>query len=313
MLFLLAMAVTTAPLDPAAWGDSHAGKELPYFVDGNECLFCHRATVGKNWNKNRHQLTVQPKEAVAEAVKALISAGVPEAAIDEARWALGAGGKRVRFLKPTGYGAAAILSALVEADEDGNMTVAHNAATAAWDDAQFAANCAGCHTSAFDTRVDQFATVALDCHTCHGVVPVEHTEDQTLVLFADDTPPPGRVEASICGSCHLRGGTSNTSGRPFPNNFVPGDNLFQDFDYDFSDATLEAMGPIDRHIAENVRDIVLHGNDEVTCLTCHNVHGRTTLRHRKLAENERCMTCHVGDDVRSGVKAYERHNAVCGY
>src|SRR5205809_1107309 len=36
------VALGQAPLDPAAWGSDHAGKPLPSFTSGDECLFCHR-------------------------------------------------------------------------------------------------------------------------------------------------------------------------------------------------------------------------------------------------------------------------------
>ena len=37
---------------------------------------------------------------------------------------------------------------------------------------------------------------------------------------------------SICGSCHLRGGRSRTTGLPYPAGFVAGADLFKDFEVD---------------------------------------------------------------------------------
>ena len=44
---------------------------------------------------------------------------------------------------------------------------------------------------------------------------------------------------SICAQCHVRTGKSRSTGLPYPNNFVAGDNLFRDFQVDFSDEALE--------------------------------------------------------------------------
>ena len=46
-------------LDPAAWGSDHVGKPVPEYVDGNECLFCHRNDVGPAWSDNRHNRSVR--------------------------------------------------------------------------------------------------------------------------------------------------------------------------------------------------------------------------------------------------------------
>src|SRR5216117_798993 len=49
-------------IDPAAWGSSHAGKPVPDFVHGDECLFCHRNDIGQGWQKNAHGVTVRQSE-----------------------------------------------------------------------------------------------------------------------------------------------------------------------------------------------------------------------------------------------------------
>ena len=46
-------------LDPAAWGENHVGQEPPAYIEGGECLFCHRHQVGVSWAKNRHNLTIR--------------------------------------------------------------------------------------------------------------------------------------------------------------------------------------------------------------------------------------------------------------
>ena len=53
-------------IDPAAWGGNHAGKPVPDFVHGDECLFCHRNDIGPGWQKNAHGITVRQNEDAPE-------------------------------------------------------------------------------------------------------------------------------------------------------------------------------------------------------------------------------------------------------
>ena len=50
------------PLDPKAWGGNHVGQPLPEYVHGDECLFCHRNTVGRSWQNNAHGTTIRQLE-----------------------------------------------------------------------------------------------------------------------------------------------------------------------------------------------------------------------------------------------------------
>ena len=116
-----------------------------------------------------------------------------------------------------------------------------------WDKTTFGDRCAGCHATAVDAQTRAFSALSLDCFTCHGDVPLSHTADTRIVLLSSKSMEPRRT-ASICGQCHLRGGKSKSSGLPYPQTFVPGDNLFRDFRVDFSDAAIKALPPIDQHI-----------------------------------------------------------------
>jgi hypothetical protein len=55
-------ATSQKKVDPAGWGGSHAGKEIPEYVHGDECLFCHRNDIGPSWQKNAHGITVRQRE-----------------------------------------------------------------------------------------------------------------------------------------------------------------------------------------------------------------------------------------------------------
>ena len=100
---------------------------------------------------------------------------------------------------------------------------------------------------------------------------------------------------------------------PYPNNFVVGDNLFRDFSVDFSDEAIEKLNPADRHISPTSCDVAILGKNEVTCLTCHNVHKESSKKHRQVAEDRSCLACHNAEGSKAERKTYEVHSSVCGY
>src|SRR6185369_4242204 len=119
-------------LDPTAWGSSHAGKPVPEFVHGDECLFCHRNDIGPGWQKNAHGIAVRQREDAADLVNKLN----PPADVE---FFLGSR-HHTHFLKKAGYGKFAILSPKGE-----------------WDQNRFADRCAGCHSTAVDPQSRAFA------------------------------------------------------------------------------------------------------------------------------------------------------------
>src|SRR5205085_5362444 len=120
------------------------------------------------------------------------------------------------------------------------------------------------------------------------------------------------VVTSICAQCHLRTGESKSSGLPYPNNFVAGDNLFRDFRVHLSAAVVEWLNPGDRHVQENVRDVVLLGRETVTCLSCHNVHQHSAQKHHRVADGAICLNCHSTRSKKIRVP-YEVHSKTFGY
>src|SRR5205814_4445201 len=138
------------------------------------------------------------------------------------------------------------------------------------------------------SKTRAFATLSLDCFVCHGEIPEKHTTEPALAHFSKRRKEEPRVVASICGQCHLRTGASKSTGLPFPNNFVAGDNLFRDFQVDLSSTAIAGLNPADRHVQENVRDVVLLGKENVTCLTCHSVHQQSAKQHRDVTESAIC-------------------------
>jgi predicted CXXCH cytochrome family protein len=175
----------------------------------------------------------------------------------------------------------------------------------------FGTSCAGCHASGVDPETGVFAAVSLDGFVCHGDVTLEHTNDPARVHLSprrDDDP---LMVVSICGQCHLRGGRSRSTGRPWPSGFVAGDALFDDFEFDFSEEALAALSIADRHVAENVRDVALRGRTAVTCLSCHSIHGESSRGHRHVEETDLCFTCHARGERRSQRVPMTRSSPVC--
>src|SRR5688500_7110208 len=96
-------------LDPAAWGSNHVGKPVPEYVQGDECLFCHRTDIGPGWQKNAHGTTVRQREDAPELQNILKSQPALSAIASQIEFFLG-GRHRVRFLKKEGYGKFALLN-----------------------------------------------------------------------------------------------------------------------------------------------------------------------------------------------------------
>jgi hypothetical protein len=306
-------AEPTKPLDPAAWGGDHVGKPWPEFTSGDECLFCHRKDVGPAWPTNRHNLTLRKADADAPALAALRKLPDLKGEAAKVQFLLG-GTRRQRFLKPAeSYGKLDLLSAAFVPAADGQKGKLIDVDRPHWDAKTFADRCAGCHATAVDAKTRSFAAISLDCLVCHGEIPEKHTKEPTTALLAKKRDDPARVVLSICASCHVRTGQSKASGRPYANHFVPGDNLFRDFQVDWSPEQIKALNPADAHVLANVRDVVLLGKEDVTCLSCHSVHGESRKKHHKIAASDYCLHCHHATGPKRIVKTYEVHSKTCGY
>ena len=325
-------AAGRAKLDPAAWGEDHVGQEVPEFVDIGECLFCHRKDVGSTWDKNPHSRTIHDAPAADPAMKALAASPDGKSLAVEVELLLG-GRQATRFLRRSeAFGHADLLSVMAVPTERGNRfhivpvgeaaTTSGSApagaasgakATPHWDQETFANKCAGCHATAVDPETQSYSTVSLDCCACHGDGPLEHSSEPELMPLAKARKDPPRVEISICASCHVRFGKSQSTGRPYSTNFVAGDNLFRDFQWDWALADDAAINPGDRHVLEIVREVALFGNNEMTCLSCHEVHAATSLAHRKLERTAYCAHCHEPGKPLTEHKRYQVHSKLCEY
>ena len=267
---LLACVGLPGQIDPAAWGADHVGRAAPDYIDGEECLFCHRREIGALWPQNPHAHSLRTE--------------------GDDRFRLGA--RELRLGRP------------------GVLEVRTNAG---WDGERFGDHCAGCHASGVDPQSKLFWSVGIDCYACHGEAPLEHTGDTSRVLFSKQRPGEAREIVSVCGQCHLRGGRSRATGRPYATNFVAGDNLFRDFEVDWSRADDPALDPGERHIWFSARQVAVEGEERLTCLRCHDVHQASAAGHRRVLRNAVCWTCHQETEKLGTPAAWERHSAVCEY
>lgn len=258
---------------------------------------------------------MRPCDSAPVEMAALKAAPESRRFADQVEFVLGTR-RQVRFLKRRAeYGELAMLSAKFSSPVPGAGRRVHGKLVdlndVHWDERTFARSCAGCHTTGVDPKSHAFSAISLDCFTCHGIVDQKHAETNMVYLGKGRHDPP-RVIVAICGQCHLRTGKSRSTGLPYPTNFVAGDNLFRDFHVRLTDADLAAMNPADRHVAQNVRE-VLEGKSQTTCVSCHDVHRQTTAKHRQVAEGATCATCHKPGKPKSQWTHYEVRSSLCGY
>lgn len=260
--------------------------ELPEFVHGDECLFCHRADIGNLWSKNRHGVTLRERADSTELVAKLKPP-------PEVTHLLGSR-DHVRFLKKSGYNKFDIL------EPDGK-----------WNSTKFGDRCAGCHATAVDAKAKVFTYIGHDCYACHGVVDLNHTNDTSLIWLSKKRRRDVQEITTTCAQCHLREvAKSKSTGLPYPANFVVGDDLFKDYEVDYS--KLDQLNPGDRHVVRNVMDVVKNGSD-VTCLSCHRVHASSTQKHRLVLTSGACLDCHNAEGPKKNVKTYTVHSKLCEY
>jgi hypothetical protein len=299
-------------LDPAAWGTDHVGQPIPPYMESGECLFCHRAEIGTTWGPNKHNRTMRDADPKEPATEALAANPQTKPFAGEVQLLLG-DTRANRYLKrSTAYGKVEMLSvpAIYGRGRRPRLDVQGKPA---WDATTFATECAGCHATAVDSETHAFSAVSLDCYTCHGDAPTEHANEPELMPLAKARKDSPQVVTSICASCHVRFGKSKSTGLPYPNNFVAGDNLFKDFEVDFDRADDPKLNPADRHVMDNVRDVVVRGNESMTCLSCHNVHSGSSKAHHDLPVVRYCQHCHDASSPIKGHKTYEVHSDRCRY
>ena len=218
--------------------------------------------VGTTWGNNKHNRTIREAEPSEPATRGAERQSGHEAQIaDHVQLVMG-DTRANRFLKRS----ASIRQARSVVG-NGDVLPARGRAkfehveNPTWNAEIFAAQCAGCHATAIDPETHAFVTLSLDCYTCHGDAPAEHANDPKLMPLAKKRHDSAGRVTSICAQCHVRFGKSKSTGLAYPNNFVAGDNLFRILPSTSPWPTTRSVNPADRHVVDNVRDVVLYGRD----------------------------------------------------
>jgi hypothetical protein len=288
------------------------GKPVAEFLHGDECLFCHRNEIGPTWQKNAHGISIRQREDATEWKDVFKDQASLAAIAPQVEYFMGSR-HRLRLLKKDGYGKFAILNTQGELGNARQVVKWIDSDKPGWDKDRFGNRCAGCHATAVDPATKAFAAFGLDCYTCHGNVELNHTGDISLIFLSKKRRDDAKAITSTCAQCHLRQGKSRSTGLPYPNNFVAGDNLFQDYEVDFSKADDESMNPGDRHILRNVRDVAVYGSEFPTCISCHDLHKQSSLKHHRAPRTALCNDCHNAEGPIKGSKSYQVLSALCEY
>lgn len=319
ILVALALVSTSArtqerAADPAQWGDDHVGKPMPEFYGGDECLFCHRGTVGTVWQKDAHFRSVRDRfqdGRIAPELELLKSQAASVKLAAEVEFIMGFK-YMVRLLRRGDDGRFELWSAGLKSFKQGQPLAWAAHGKLAWDENKFSDKCIGCHMTAVNPATLRPFETFVGCESCHGPMNDLHTNGSAFMRFAKKAKETPQMIASACGQCHLRGGKSRSTGRPYPAGFISGDNLFKDFAFDFSRVDDAALDPSDAHVQRNIRDIVVSGKTDLTCLSCHRMHPTSTEIHKRRPRTEYCLTCHKAEPFKQR-KEYEPHSATCEY
>ena len=292
---------------------THINQDLPEYLTGDECLFCHRKDIGHGWPVNAHQLTMRPIHALPDILAQIIEHPELKPFASQVRFVLGYKHEMRLLQKSNEYGKLLLLSARITPETEGTQPLSViGEAPFHWEDKTFAQQCAGCHTTAVDSRTQSFSAPGIDCYSCHGDVDLEHTNDPSLVYLSKTREDKAGLISQICAQCHIRTGRSQTSGLPYANNYVVGDDLFADFEVDLSETALQDAPPRERHILQTIKR-TSQGEQTETCLSCHNIHRASGRKHRRVPKNNDCYICHHPESMTLTYDRNQTHHARCGY
>lgn len=221
----------------------------------------------------------------------------------------------VRFLienADTPWGQGRFLALPCGWDVHGKQLQMHHAED--WRTRPLENTCAPCHVTR--QRADwSWDEPGVGCESCHGdgARHVEAPSKSNIVTFAGKS---AAEEVTICASCHLQGGKSARTGLPFPDGFVPGGPLFDDYQFDW--ASLDQVDPneaIDVHQKLLIRSLALGpsepGASTLRCSSCHALHDMSHEKHSGLPRETFCLTCHQPESYL--LKEYRQSCPVCEF
>jgi hypothetical protein len=298
-----------AATKPAARRDYRATFASPLagatLTGSASCFDCHDEE-GADWKTSRHASTFRP--ATVENEDQLSTLG---ACSDMSVTHVLGGHHQLRFLvekpdAPWGQGRFLALPCAFSVDS-GSMEMHH---ADDWRMLPFETSCAHCHV----TRQSQdfsFTETSVGCEACHGPGSA-HVADPTKANTFTFAGRSAAEEVTVCGSCHLQGGKSTRTGFNFPDGWVPGASLFDDYQFDWAslDHPTEAEA-IDVHQKLLIREVVVDGTSDMRCTSCHQLHGMSHQKHESLPRQTYCLTCHQPETYK--LKEYRQSCPVCEF
>ena len=163
--------------------------------------------------------------------------------------------------------------------------------------------CLHCHASGVATSMPEarnryagapFAEGGITCAACHGDG-TAHVASGGKVKMLDLDALPAVRRDSICLNCHLEGQVGVTRAGKKPEDFRPGDDLF---DYSVFFVHRGESGSGGRATSQweallRSRCKIVSG-DKLTCTTCHDPHGGPAPAERVAYYRGKCLQCHAG-------------------
>lgn len=167
--------------------------------------------------------------------------------------------------------------------------------------------CLNCHVSRAETldgtyhRIN-FLELGIGCERCHGPG-ADHV--RVHQLHADPAPDgaeqivhPGKIPRtlteSICAQCHLRGDATVFHPGESAETFRPGQSL-SSVRIDFQAVTGDNEMTVVGHMEQMWRSRCYQGSTQLTCISCHEIHGPHTADPAATRELSRkqCFQCHT--------------------
>lgn len=169
-----------------------------------------------------------------------------------------------------------------------------------WSDTIYQYSCSGCHNTGtqinYDESTDTFRTTwantGVGCESCHGPGSAHIAAGGSNGIINPAKIPDPRRSVMVCGSCHIRG--SSTDGKySYPHGYKPGGQLNFIFD------EKPKLHPDDNSRANRQQYIDWkksgHAREGITCWDCHYTHqkGKANKSQTKLPGSSLCRSCHV--------------------
>ena len=205
------------------------------------------------------------------------------------------------------------------------------------------AKCQGCHTTGFEYSKNEKAGVwqsaaapeghaelGVACEQCHGPAS-RHVEAAKAAKIAGKPLDPANrhivhmlkdldhnQQTQVCASCHGRGTNKKHSELAFPLGFRPGDrdiadrHRFWTYSGSSNPAETKYVYPNDwaKRNRQQWQDYTKsrHFNKaDMSCLSCHNFHGKTEDAQLRMPPQKLCTNCHTagGEARQPNVEMYE--------